>query len=453
MRFIDIVKMCVDSLKRRKGRTILTVLGVFIGCTSIIVMVSIGAGMRESQEQMIADMGDISIIEVYGNGNNAKLNDDAVKNFKDIAGVKAVMPKLGSNQYGVSLTAGTNERYTSDWGNVIGVDLASLEDMGYEIVAGRYPSAVNEEVAVGEYFAYNFYDSIMPPGKNYVNRYEWDEATQSYKDPGEPFFKPEENTKITLYFYDYNSNSETKTPFEIDVVGRIKEDYGKGWETSEGVMMDISQMKKILAKMQNTVPESVKLDYDQIYVKCSDIEILPDVEQAIKDLGYSTYSMASIRDSLEEQTRQIELMLGGLGAISLLVAAIGIANTMVMSVTERTREIGIMKAIGCYVKDIRLMFLLEAGSIGLVGGILGLIFSFIVSVGINLFSFGGLGPGFTWELLKMAILGGEQARISVITPMLAVGALLFSFLVGLVSGYQPANKAVKIPALEAIRNE
>lgn len=114
-----------------------------------------------------------------------------------------------------------------------------------------------------------------------------------------------------------------------------------------------------------------------------------------------------------------------------------------------------MKAIGCYVGDIRKLFLLEAGSIGLIGGILGLLFSLIVSVVINLFSFGAFGGGgITGELLKQALFGGEGvARISVISLPLAVFALLFSLFVGLVSGYQPANKAVKIPALEAIRSE
>jgi len=180
-----------------------------------------------------------------------------------------------------------------------------------------------------------------------------------------------------------------------------------------------------------------------------------DVEQSIKDLGYSTYSMQSMRDELNKQTRQIELMLGGLGAISLLVAAIGITNTMIMSISERTKEIGIMKALGCYVRDIRAMFLMEAGSIGLLGGILGLIFSFIISVIINLFSFGAFGGGgVTWELIKQALIGGEGVvRTSVIKPELVIFALVFSVLVGLVSGYQPANKAVKISALEAIRNE
>ena len=179
------------------------------------------------------------------------------------------------------------------------------------------------------------------------------------------------------------------------------------------------------------------------------------VEEEIKNAGYNTYSMQSVREELAKQARQIELMLGGLGAISLLVAAIGITNTMTMSVSERTKEIGIMKALGCYVKDIRLLFLMEAGSIGLIGGVLGLLFSFLVSIGINLYSFGALGGGgITGEALLQAMFGGEGvARISVITPGLVLFALVFSLFVGVFSGYHPANKAVKVSALEAIRNE
>ena len=95
MRFADILKMCFDSLSRRKGRTILTVLGVFIGCTSIIVMVSIGAGMQESYDQMLKNMGDLSIIEVYrgynqntGTQTESKLDEKAVESFREIAGVQ-----------------------------------------------------------------------------------------------------------------------------------------------------------------------------------------------------------------------------------------------------------------------------------------------------------------------------------------------------------------------------
>jgi putative ABC transport system permease protein len=461
MRFADIFKMCFDSLSRRKGRTILTVLGVFIGCTSIIVMVSIGAGMQESYDQMLKNMGDLSIIEVYrgynqstGTQTESKLDEKAVESFHEIAGVKAVMPKASLDDYNISFKAGINGRYTANWVDFAGIDSSALEDMGYELVAGRYPES-SDEVVVGQYFAYNFFDTLMPDGRNYVDRYTWDEnGNIDTENVPDPFFDPlKTDVKMLLTSWDDSGNETTPYSVDLKVVGILKEDQGKGYETSEGVMMDINALKALIQDL--TGKTDTKFEYSSINVKAESLEAVPDVEQAIKDLGYSTYSMQSLRDELNKQTRQIELMLGGLGAISLLVAAIGITNTMIMSISERTKEIGIMKALGCYVRDIRAMFLMEAGSIGLLGGILGLIFSFIISVIINLFSFGAFsGGGVTWELIKQALIGGENVtRVSVIKPELIIFALVFSVLVGLVSGYQPANKAVKISALEAIRNE
>ena len=137
-----------------------------------------------------------------------------------------------------------------------------------------------------------------------------------------------------------------------------------------------------------------------------------------------------------------------------LVAALVCMTTMNRMVEEQRTQIGIMKALGCYIKDIRMLFLMEAGSIGLIGGVSGLVFSFIVSIGINLFSFGVLDVGFSWEMLKNAVFGSpDTARVSVISLPLIIFALVFALFVGLVSGYSPANKAVKVSALEAIRKE
>ena len=450
MRFSDILRMCLDSLKRRKGRTTLTVLGVFIGCVSIILMVSIGAGMRESTEQMIEGMGDIKIIEVYGSSGEAKLDDDAINSFREIEGVDAVMPKLSVGNYNVSAKTGTGDRYTAGWMNLQGLDLSEMEKMGYELLDGKYPGGGTNEVVVGQYFAYNFTDSFLPEGRNYRERYKWDDQGNQL-DPDEPFFNPIGAT-IKVTFMSYEDSNKTET-IEFKVVGILKEDYGKGWETSEGMIIDNSQIKSISAKLDGVPEAKQKLSYNTVNVRAADISSIPTIEETIKNGGYYTYSMESMRQELEKETRQIELILGGLGAISLLVAAIGIANTMVMSISERTKEIGIMKAIGCYIKDIRLMFLLEAGLIGLIGGVCGLLFSYLVSIGINLYSFGVL-DNITIENIKYALLGNpDMARVSVITLPLAVFALVFSFMVGVVSGYSPADKAVKIPALEAIRNE
>ncbi len=186
-------------------------------------------------------------------------------------------------------------------------------------------------------------------------------------------------------------------------------------------------------------------------VKATDINTVGDVESEIKAMGYNTYSMASMREEMQKSARQMQLMLGGLGAISLFVAAIGITNTMIMSISERTKEIGIMKSLGCYVRDIRALFLMEAGTIGLLGGIVGSVFSFLISWGINIVS---IGMGFTKEALLQAIFGGEGvSRISVIPVWLVAFAIVFSIFIGLASGYYPANKAVKISALEAIKSE
>jgi len=453
MSFSDILKMCTDNLKRRKGRTILTVLGVFIGCTSIIVMVSIGVGMKESQDQMLSEMGDLSIIEVsqmYGDDSAAKLDDDAVESFRQMAGVAAVMPKVNFNEYAVSLKAGINDRYYCDWSNVVGLDTDAMEAMGFEIMEGKVPGVSTDEAVGGQYLAYNFYDSLMPDGHNMVNRWDIYDENGNEKELPDPFFDILK-TPLTLEI-NTGENGDSVFRKTIKITGVTKEDYGKGWETSEGIMMSIDAMKALLKDIKGTPQKN--LTYSTILVKAEDISLVTSIEEEISGLGYYTYSMESMRESMEKSARQVQLMLGGLGAISLFVAAIGITNTMVMSISERTREIGIMKALGCYVKDIRLMFLMEAGSIGLLGGIAGVLFSLLISVGINLVAMGALSMGITGQAILDALLGGEGiTRISVVSPGLIVFAIVFSIFVGVASGYYPANKAVKISALEAIKRE
>ena len=458
MRFSDVARMCFDNLKRRKGRTILTVLGVFIGCTSIVVMVSIGIGMTESTNQMLEEMGDLTIIEVsqgYGDtGSEAKMDDAAVETFRAMEGVAAVMPKAYLNQYSIQTYAGINDRYRCGWSEIVGLDTAAMEAMGYQLIDGRLPSSGRNEAIAGQWLAYNFYDSLMPEGRNYIYRWSYDE-NGNLLDPPDPFFNVM-NTPLVLEI-DKGDGTETKIRYELKITGAALEDYGKGWETSEGIMMSIDTMKDLMTKVDGNPSNAKKLTYSTILVKAQDISQVTAIEADIKAMGYYTYSMESMRESMEQSSRQVQLMLGGLGAISLFVAAIGITNTMIMSISERTREIGIMKALGCYVRDIRMLFLMEAGTIGLLGGILGCIVSLIISVGINLVTMGVLGGGLsslTFEMVLQALIGGDGVtRTSVIPLSLMAFAVVFSIFVGLVSGYYPANKAVKIPALEAIKHD
>ena len=140
----------------------------------------------------------------------------------------------------------------------------------------------------------------------------------------------------------------------------------------------------------------------------------------------------------------LQMVLGAIGSIAMMVSAINIANTMVMSIYERTKEIGVMKVLGCLVKDIKRQFLLEAGLIGLAGGVVGILISYILSYLINKYGAGIMG----------AIVGtGTEGKLSVIPFWLPFAAAAFGMLVGLLSGYFPARRATKIRAIEAMKTE
>lgn len=446
MRRQDILRMCIQNLKRRKSRTLLTVLGVLIGCCSIVIMVSLGIGMKQSQEKMLSEMGDLTIISVTaprGGRGKAKLDDTAVGKFRALAGVEAVTPKLSLEGYTLRLLAGTGSRYTADWTTVAGLDTSAMEKMGYRLTDGQ-GAAKSGDVIVGQYLAYAFKDTLRPEGMNTVDRWSggFDDQGRPLSLPA-PYFDPLK-TPLTLEV-DTGSGKFTVT---LHPTGVTKEDYSKGPETSDGIIMSLSDLRAILDKAQGAAKKAVP--YGSVLVKVTNISQVESAETAIKAMGYTTESMESIRKPMEKEARQKQMMLGGLGAISLFVAALGITNTMIMSISERTREIGIMKALGCYVRDIRVLFLTEAGAIGLLGGIVGCAVSFLISLIVNLVS---LGPPSFANLLAAAAGGPNVSRVSVIPVWLYLFSLVFSVLIGLGSGYYPANKAVQIPALEAIKGE
>ena len=373
----DILKMCIQNLKRRRSRTLLTLLGVLIGCCSIVIMVSIGIGMAESQNRMLAEMGDLTIITVTPKQNGKgkiKLNDSALGQIRHMEHVAAVTPKLNLEEYEctIRLYAGANDRYVAEWSTVAGIDTRELDRMGYKLISGQN-ARQSGDVLTGQYLAYNFADTFRPEGSNTVNRW-----GGGFGEDGNPVSVPDPyfdaaSTPISLEIE--MNGKKVRTP--LKTTGVLKEDYVKGSETSDGLLMNIDDLKKLLQDLQG----SAKADpsYKTVLVKVTDITHVAAVEKEIRAMGYSTSSMESIREPMEKEARQKQMMLGGLGAISLFVAALGITNTMIMSISERTREIGIMKSLGCYVRDIRLLFLSEAGAIGLLGGLVGCVVSMLIA--------------------------------------------------------------------------
>jgi ABC-type antimicrobial peptide transport system permease subunit len=175
-------------------------------------------------------------------------------------------------------------------------------------------------------------------------------------------------------------------------------------------------------------------------VNVDDIDNVEKVAASIREMGYNVETNVEYLNSMQSQFNIIQAVLGGIGAVSLFVAAIGIANTMMMSIYERTKEIGVIKVLGCSLKNIKQMFLLEAAFIGLIGGAAGNILSFLMSWAINLVTGHGAAMGF-------------DGNISYIPMWLVLLSMGFAMLVGIIAGYFPALRAMKLSPLAAIRNE
>jgi len=183
--------------------------------------------------------------------------------------------------------------------------------------------------------------------------------------------------------------------------------------------------------------------YTQLTVKVDDADNVEAVLEEIQTMGYQADANKEWLEEIEKEFMIIEAVLGGIGAVAMLVAAISIANTMTMSIYERTKEIGVMKVLGCGLGNIRSMFLSEAAFIGFIGGVVGLLLSYSISFLLNQF----LAPIF------MADMYGVDMNISAIPLWLALVAIAFSTVVGMIAGFFPAQRATRLSPLAAIRNE
>ena len=438
MRISDILSICVRNLTRRKLRTFLTALGVVIGVGLIIIAISIGIGLSRSYEEQLASWGDLTVIDIYNWNSTVTLDDTAMAKIQALDGVEIATPFYENWDVNFQVTA-KNGRYQMN-GNLYGVYPEALEKLGYELKEGSYLKDGDRpySLVVGENYAYRFYDT-KKQRNNRVDPYP--DANGRIKDPFVNVLKDKLVLALPSQKYDSNGNKVGKDIEVKPVVAGVMLKNDANWEATNYAFMDINEMKALIEKYnrQNGIKtQGKKISYQQAKVKCVDVDTVAAVQEEIKGMGFDCNSMNDSREYMQKQALMIQLVLGGLAGFSLLVAAIGIANTMIMSIYERTREIGVMKVIGAEIKDIRIMFLLEAGMIGLLGGIMGVALSFAGSWGFNHFAAGAMGTG---------------SKLSVIPLWLVLVALGFSILVGVVFGFLPANRAVKISALEAIKHD
>ena len=430
MIFSDLLRMAFMNLWRRKLRAVLTVLGMVIGVSSIVVMMSLGVGIRKATMESYENMGSLTNITVSswrwvenanGNGSSTetKLDKKAVETMRQIPGVVAVMPQI--NAYGIIKSG----KWIADT-SILAIDGEVAEQFGIELSEGRYPEykrgGDTHEIVLSESVLGWFYDPNT--GKQAVDR------------EGNPKVTMDSRFQLT---FDYNAafGSRNTEPgyvpgktYRINAVGKVSPDNN---EFSWYCLMDLEALQKLAKENEKFISLDTST-YNSVLVKCDSTDSVASVKDTIDAMGYGTSSLQDSLEQAEQQMQQIQYLLGAIGGVSLLVAAIGIMNTMMMSIYERTREIGIIKVLGCRMDNIAELFLTEAAFIGLIGGALGLGISYGLAAIINKFI-------------------GSSGFNALIPLWLALGALIFSIAVALVSGLYPAIRAMRLSPLTAIRNE
>ncbi|MCL1983334.1 MAG: ABC transporter permease [Clostridiales bacterium] len=438
----DILELCFRNLLRRRARTVLAVTGVVVGTCAIVVMLSIGFGLAASFQEQIESYGNLHMIEVYsgrmggpvavGSDDRGIINDRNLAKIEKIKGVAAVTPV--ASEY---LTIAIGKKVAGT--EIMGVKPEVLEKFNYEVQEGRLLKETDKNaILFGNQVPYWFYDP---------NNYVWsDKPTNVMTD------------KIILTAnWDYGRKKTSGSGSGQDIVYKEYKVKGIGVLAAENdqsayrVYMKLDELEKIQAQVRKERGErvlpSVTKSYDRALVYVGNINDSSAVSKELRNMEFQTWSPSDWLDAMKQTARMIQGVLGGIGGISLFVAALGITNTMIMSIYERTKEIGVMKVIGANLRDIRKMFLLEAGMIGFIGGALGSMVSCLISLLMNtvLRDVIGMALGF--------IGGGYGSSISIVPWWVVVAALVFATAIGMAAGFYPARRAMNLSALESLRNE
>lgn len=464
MTFADTMRLATSNLRQAKLRTLLTTMGVSIGIASLTGMVSFGAGLQDQLVGQFTRSGMFDTITVTagggpiaggpgfpgppggaggrggrgtrgraGGGPDVLLDDAALQKLTTLDGVKEAYPVVS-----------------------IRMD-ATLDDFSSALTATGIPMSSKDEgpyrtMAAGTFFA-NETDTGCLTSLNTARRIDTKNPKQivgktlrlayvASRGSGAPPAGPD-----TTAPGDGPAMQIQRVSIDCRVIGVVETTGGPFGGTGGDILMPLSRATSIQAENVANVQSFLRADrrgnsYSSVTVKVSRPEATQDVAERIKALGYSTLSLADALQGIRWVFIILNSILGLVGSIALIVSSLGIVNTMVMSILERTREIGIMKAVGASDGDIRRIFLVEASVIGLMGGASGLFLGWVIGRAIN------LGAN-----LYIESQGGPSVTLFSLPWWLITGALLFSIAVSVVAGSYPANRAARLEPMSALRHD
>ncbi|MCS7010454.1 MAG: ABC transporter permease, partial [Anaerolineales bacterium] len=338
MQFLDLLRLISANLGRRKGRVVLTAIGVVIGTAAVVILVSLAIGLQKNANEQLYGIGDLTMIQVSptysgegvyvvgpggggGSGGGGDKGPDqppeqklltnrALQELRSIPGVVAVIPReylWGS----AVLKFKRLEAYVG----IMGVGVEDLAEMGLQAQQGVL-TLERGTVIVGPQVARNFYNPYLRPGQ----------------EPPPPPDLYGKTLTIVLSKWDQQGNEIRKT-INVRVVGILTETMG---ETDWSVLMPLDDVKRFNEWFSGQRISYDKTGYSMVLVKVDAVEHVLEVNNRIVEMGFQAYTPLSVVQGINNFYLILQFIFGGVGAIALLVAAIGIANTMTMAILERT---------------------------------------------------------------------------------------------------------------------
>jgi putative ABC transport system permease protein len=402
----DYFSLALKNLRKRGIRSWLTMLGIFIGIAAVVSLITLGSGLQSAITGQFASLSvDTLTISNRGTGFGppgstaiVKLNEDDMELIERVSGVKIVVPRL-IRVVSVEFNGVRDFRYIGS----LSEDKEKLNfiytSLGLETESGRLLETNDlGKIVVGNDFTDdNLFDKEVRIGSK---------------------------LKVDGKDFEVIGILEKASTFQINSVIMMLE------SDMEGLLDIDDEIDLIVAQVE---------DKDEIQKVASDIEraFLRDRNLKVGEEDFSVETPLQAVEGVNNILVIINLIVVGIAGISLLVGGIGIMNTMYTSVLERTREIGIMKAVGARNQDVLAIFLIESGLLGLVGGVVGAAI--------------GLGFAFLVQGVAGSALGGIDLGVKISYPLL-IGAISFSFLIGVFSGVLPAMQASRLNVVDALRS-